>query len=422
MEAGLGHALARARRRLRDVGQGPDRLGRSRQQDLPHPRQPRRRKASTTSCSWTRRARRSPSPRATASAVEEWLTYAPPESLALFMFQKPRAAKRLYFDVIPRAVDDYLTLRRRSSRDEGAGAAAGESGLAHPQRQAAAAVARPQLRHPAQSRQRRERGGEGAALGLTSRATAGGDAAERAVPRQAGRLRDQLLPRLREAGEAVPRAERDRAQGAAETAARISRARRRSADAETLQTEVYEIGKRHPFPELRAWFKALYEVLLGQDQGPRFGSFIALYGRKETIALIKRALAGEMVSVGQGRASIAGSSGGELSGQGRAHRQIAKRSCRGRPPFDATTMATRATAGRPSDMLKRIIRTSKRIIRRFPHPPCANSQYSSRALRKMGPGCSGRSSTWVSASACRNCRWRRSRSLPGCPWASACAL
>jgi lysyl-tRNA synthetase class 1 len=54
---------------------------------------------------------------------------------------------------------------------------------------------------------------------------------------------------------------------------------------------VYEIGKRHPFPELRAWFKALYEVLLGQDQGPRFGSFIALYGRKETAELIRKALA-----------------------------------------------------------------------------------------------------------------------------------
>jgi lysyl-tRNA synthetase class 1 len=62
-------------------------------------------------------------------------------------------------------------------------------------------------------------------------------------------------------------------------------------DAEALQTEVYEIGKRHPFPELRAWFKALYEVLLGQDQGPRFGSFIQLYGTKETAELIRKALA-----------------------------------------------------------------------------------------------------------------------------------
>ncbi|HVI90283.1 MAG TPA: lysine--tRNA ligase, partial [Dongiaceae bacterium] len=63
--------------------------------------------------------------------------------------------------------------------------------------------------------------------------------------------------------------------------------------AEDLQEEVYEIGKRHPFKELRDWFKSLYAVLLGQDQGPRFGSFIALYGRKETADLIRRVLAGE---------------------------------------------------------------------------------------------------------------------------------
>jgi len=63
------------------------------------------------------------------------------------------------------------------------------------------------------------------------------------------------------------------------------------ATGEDMQTQVYEIGKAHPFPELRAWFKALYEVLLGQDQGPRFGSFIELYGRKETADLIRKALA-----------------------------------------------------------------------------------------------------------------------------------
>ena len=65
------------------------------------------------------------------------------------------------------------------------------------------------------------------------------------------------------------------------------------ADAETIQTEVYEVGKRHPFESLRDWFRALYEILLGQSQGPRMGSFIALYGLKETVALIDRALAGE---------------------------------------------------------------------------------------------------------------------------------
>jgi lysyl-tRNA synthetase class 1 len=50
---------------------------------------------------------------------------------------------------------------------------------------------------------------------------------------------------------------------------------------------VFETGKRHPFPELRAWFGCLYQVLLGQREGPRFGGFAALYGVPETIALIR---------------------------------------------------------------------------------------------------------------------------------------
>jgi lysyl-tRNA synthetase class 1 len=66
-----------------------------------------------------------------------------------------------------------------------------------------------------------------------------------------------------------------------------------AADAETIQNLVYEVGKRHEFADLRAWFRSLYEVLLGQDQGPRMGSFIELYGLDETRSLIRRALAGE---------------------------------------------------------------------------------------------------------------------------------
>ena len=65
------------------------------------------------------------------------------------------------------------------------------------------------------------------------------------------------------------------------------------ADAETIQTEIYEVGKRNSFTELRAWFKALYEILLGQSQGPRMGSFITLYGQDETIKLIRTVLDGE---------------------------------------------------------------------------------------------------------------------------------
>ena len=62
-------------------------------------------------------------------------------------------------------------------------------------------------------------------------------------------------------------------------------------DAEKVQYEVYEVGKRHSFEPLRDWFKALYEVLFGQSQGPRFGSFAALFGCAQTAGMIRAALA-----------------------------------------------------------------------------------------------------------------------------------
>jgi len=67
-----------------------------------------------------------------------------------------------------------------------------------------------------------------------------------------------------------------------------------SESAEFIQNEVYEAGKRHfAKEELRQWFQALYEVLLGSKQGPRMGAFIKLYGRDNVVKLIERALAGE---------------------------------------------------------------------------------------------------------------------------------
>jgi lysyl-tRNA synthetase class 1 len=66
-----------------------------------------------------------------------------------------------------------------------------------------------------------------------------------------------------------------------------------SATSEEIQTKIYDIGKNNPFPELKAWFSALYETLLGQPQGPRMGSFIKLYGISETLQLIRRVLASE---------------------------------------------------------------------------------------------------------------------------------
>ena len=59
---------------------------------------------------------------------------------------------------------------------------------------------------------------------------------------------------------------------------------------------MYEIGKKHTFEPLRDWFKALYEVLFGQEQGPRFGSFAALYGVTNTANLIREGLAGKFLA------------------------------------------------------------------------------------------------------------------------------
>src|SRR5262249_54170693 len=64
-------------------------------------------------------------------------------------------------------------------------------------------------------------------------------------------------------------------------------------EGEALQTLIFAVGTEHQFEPLRDWFKAIYEVLLGQSQGPRFGSFAALYGVKETAKLIRDGLAGK---------------------------------------------------------------------------------------------------------------------------------
>ena len=65
-------------------------------------------------------------------------------------------------------------------------------------------------------------------------------------------------------------------------------------DDEALQSMVFAVGKDHGFEPLRDWFKALYEVLLGASDGPRFGGFVALYGISETLALIDRGLSGKL--------------------------------------------------------------------------------------------------------------------------------
>jgi lysyl-tRNA synthetase class 1 len=67
-------------------------------------------------------------------------------------------------------------------------------------------------------------------------------------------------------------------------------------DHEEIQSEVYETGKENNYIELKDWFSSLYQILLGQEQGPRIGTFIAIYGCAEMIELINKAIKGELVN------------------------------------------------------------------------------------------------------------------------------
>ncbi|EEX08528.1 lysyl-tRNA synthetase [Ruegeria lacuscaerulensis ITI-1157] len=224
-------------------------------------------------------------------SMEEWLTYAAPESLSYFMYQKPKTAKRLYFDVIPKAVDEYHQQLR-----------------AYPGQELKA-----QLNNPVWH----IHGGEVPestlivpfAMLLNLASVSGAEDKETLwgfIRRYAPEATAETHPDLDQAaGFAVRyyndfvkptrqhRAPTEQEREALEALKAALQAYDGPIEDEALQSVVYAIG-RERFDPMRAWFTALYEVLLGASQGPRFGGFIALYGVPETIALIDKALAGEL--------------------------------------------------------------------------------------------------------------------------------
>lgn len=228
--------------------------------------------------------------------IDEWLRYASPESLQLFMYQAPRKAKRLYFDVIPKNVDEYLSHLS-----------------AFPGQEAKAQIGNPVWHiHAGEPPVLDLPISYSLLLNLVSASHSEDPAvlwgfiqnyAPDATPENHPRLNDLVGYAINYFHDFVKPNKSYRALSAAERPAFEALAAKLEAmdahaSAEELQNGVYEIGKEHGFENLRDWFRALYEVLLGESQGPRFGSFIALYGVKETAALIRRALAGEDLSAG----------------------------------------------------------------------------------------------------------------------------
>ena len=226
--------------------------------------------------------------------VDEWLTYASPESLSLFMYQKPKAAKKLFFDVIPKTVDEYLAYLAKYPSEEPK--AKLENPIWHIH-----AGAPPQADLPISF---------ALLLNLVSVSNAEDKAtlwgfirkyAAGATPQEHPVLDHLVGYALRYYHDFVKPAktyrlptehEREALEALAAELAKV----KPDASGEELQNIVYAVGKAHAFEPLRAWFSALYEVLLGQSQGPRFGGFIELYGVANTRSLIERALKGELVA------------------------------------------------------------------------------------------------------------------------------
>jgi lysyl-tRNA synthetase class 1 len=226
--------------------------------------------------------------------MEDWLRYGAPESLAYYMFQSPKSAKKLYFDVIPRATDEFFQQLDAFPKQEEA----------------------KQIENPVWFVLRGETAIKsppvtfGLMLNLVSAANASDKETLwgflRAYIPGATPESEPVLDRL--AGYAlnyfedfVKPSKSFRLPDAKEKAAfedlilRFKALPSDTRDAEALQNIVFEVGKVHEFEPLRAWFQALYEVLLGQSQGPRFGSFVAIFGLERTIALLEQGVRGDLV-------------------------------------------------------------------------------------------------------------------------------
>jgi lysyl-tRNA synthetase, class I len=225
--------------------------------------------------------------------IDEWLTYASSESLSYFMYQKPKTAKRMHFDVIPKAVDEYhQQLRAYATQDDDARA---NNPVFHIHRgqppESKMVVPFAMLLNLAAVSAAKDKSGlwgfmRRYAPDASPEANPDLDAAAEFAVRY---FHDKIAPMR------VFRLANDQERAAmADLRARLV-VWDGGLDADALQTMVFAVGKEHGFEPLRDWFKALYEVLLGASEGPRFGGFIALYGVAETIALLDRGLAGALV-------------------------------------------------------------------------------------------------------------------------------
>ncbi|MEM6304096.1 MAG: lysine--tRNA ligase [Pseudomonadota bacterium] len=226
-------------------------------------------------------------------SIDEWLTYASTESLSYFMFQKPKTAKRMHFDVIPKAVDEYHQQLRAYETQDAAGRAGNPVWHIHGGDVPTSDMVVPfsMLLNLASVSSAEEKS---QLWGFLQRY------APDASPQTHPGMDAAAAHAVRYYNDFVKPAKVFRVPTDAEREALIELRDQLMAwdgglDPEALQSMVFAVGKPR-FDPLRDWFKALYEVLLGASQGPRFGGFIALYGVDETVELIDAALAGKLAA------------------------------------------------------------------------------------------------------------------------------
>jgi lysyl-tRNA synthetase class 1 len=220
--------------------------------------------------------------------IDQWLTYAPEESLAFYIYREPRKAKQLSFGIIPKAVDEYHQFLAAYPGQEW------DKRLGNPVHHVHAGKV-PEARLPLSF-----------ALLLNLVGVASTDDKEllwgfvkRYAPDASPETHPELdaligyaLAYFRDfvAGSLRRRVPDEKeAEALRDLDSRLA-ALPVGADAEAIQHMVFEVGKAHDFENLRDWFRALYETLLGTSQGPRMGSFIALYGVDNSRRLISEAL------------------------------------------------------------------------------------------------------------------------------------
>ena len=227
-------------------------------------------------------------------SIDEWLSYASTESLSYFMFGKPKTAKRLYFDVIPKAVDEYHQQLR-----------------AYPDQDWAQKLSNP-VHHIHNGTVPASDMVVSFAMLLNLASVAGAEDKETLwgfIRRYAPDASPETNPDMDQAAgfavryyndfvkpEKTFRLPNDTERAALEDLVARLKVYDGPIEDEALQTLVFAVGKDHGFEPLRDWFRALYEVLMGASQGPRFGGFIALYGVNETIALIEAGLRGDLAA------------------------------------------------------------------------------------------------------------------------------